>query len=125
MRGQQVEVYFDDFEVTQAKSPVVQTDDYYQFGLTFNSYRRENSVENRYKFQGQEHVDDLELGWDSFKWRNHQPAAQDQLEGIQGAQQSAKKAKKGEKQNRVNSTKKSEQRLDNLLDRIDNLDDLE
>lgn len=48
-------------------------DDYYPFGLTFNSYSRENSVENKIKFQGQEHVDDLGLNWDSFKWRNHQP----------------------------------------------------
>ena len=68
-----VEVYFDDFKVTLIKSSVVQTDDYYPFGLTFNSYSRENSVPNRWKFQGQEHVDDLGLGWDSFKWRNHQP----------------------------------------------------
>jgi len=30
-------------------------------------------VPNRWKFQGQEHVDDLGLNWDSFKWRNHQP----------------------------------------------------
>jgi RHS repeat-associated protein len=28
---------------------------------------------NKFKFQGQEHVDDLGLNWDSFKWRNHQP----------------------------------------------------
>lgn len=28
---------------------------------------------NRIKFQGQEHIDDLGLNWDSFKWRNHQP----------------------------------------------------
>lgn len=41
--------------------------------MTFNSYSRENSVENKIKFQGQEHIDDLNLGWDSFKWRNHQP----------------------------------------------------
>jgi RHS repeat-associated protein len=68
-----VEVYFDDFRVTQTKSAVVQVDDYYQFGLAFNSYSRENSVPNRWKFQGQEHVDELGLGWDSFKWRNHQP----------------------------------------------------
>lgn len=68
-----VEVYFDDFKVTHTKSPVVQTDDYYPFGLTFNSFRRENSTPNQWKFQGQEHVDDLGLGWDSFKWRNHQP----------------------------------------------------
>jgi RHS repeat-associated protein len=30
-------------------------------------------VPNKWKFQGQEHVDDLDLNWDSFKWRNHQP----------------------------------------------------
>jgi RHS repeat-associated protein len=68
-----VEVYFDDFKVTHTKSPVVQMDDYYPFGLTFNSFQRENSAINRWRFQGQEHVDDLGLGWDSFKWRNHQP----------------------------------------------------
>lgn len=68
-----VEVFFDDFTVSHTKSPVVQADDYYPFGLTFNSYQRENATPNRWKFQGQEHIDDLDLGWDSFKWRNHQP----------------------------------------------------
>jgi RHS repeat-associated protein len=68
-----VDVFFDDFKVTQVKSPVVQMDDYYPFGLAFNSYSRENSEKNRWKFQGQEHIDDLDLGWDSFKWRNHMP----------------------------------------------------
>lgn len=68
------EVYFDDFKVTQIKSPVVQTDDYYPFGLRYNSYSRENSLQNKTKlFQGQEHIDDLGLNWYSFKWRNHQP----------------------------------------------------
>jgi hypothetical protein len=41
--------------------------------LSFNSYSRENSTLNKFKFQSQEHVDDLGLNWDSFKWRNHQP----------------------------------------------------
>ncbi|HTJ48152.1 MAG TPA: hypothetical protein VL443_01780 [Cyclobacteriaceae bacterium] len=68
-----VEVYFDDFKVTQIESPVVSGNDYYPFGLTYNSYSRENSVPNKFKFQDQEHVDDLGLNWDSFKWRNHQP----------------------------------------------------
>ena len=68
-----VEVFFDDFNVAQVKSPVIQMDDYYPFGLTFNSYRRENNFENKIRFQGQEHVDDLGLNWDAFKWRNHQP----------------------------------------------------
>ncbi|MCZ8215973.1 MAG: hypothetical protein O9262_07020, partial [Cyclobacteriaceae bacterium] len=67
------EVYFDDFKVIHTKSPVIQSDDYYPFGLTFNSYKRESSLENKIRFQGQEHIDDLDLGWDSFKWRNHQP----------------------------------------------------
>ena len=70
----QVEVYFDDFKVTQTKSPVIQQEDYYPFGLKFNSYSRESSVPNNMKlFQDQEHIDDLGLNWDSFKWRNHMP----------------------------------------------------
>src|SRR5690606_24723614 len=68
-----VDVFFDDLKVTHVKSPVIETNDYYPFGLTFNSYQRENSTPNKFKFQGQEHIDDLNLGWDSFKWRNHQP----------------------------------------------------
>src|SRR5690606_19088132 len=69
----QVEVFFDDFKVEHIKSPVVQMDDYYPFGLTFNEYSRENSVPNKIKFQSQEHIDDLGLGWIQFKWRNHMP----------------------------------------------------
>lgn len=45
--------------------------DYYPFGVTFNSYRRENSLLNKIKFQGQERITDLDLGWDSFKYRNY------------------------------------------------------
>jgi RHS repeat-associated protein len=68
-----VDIYFDDVTVTHTLSPIVSSGDYYPFGLTFNSYSRENSTANKFKFQGQEHIDDLDLGWDSFKWRNHQP----------------------------------------------------
>jgi RHS repeat-associated protein len=48
-------------------------ENYYPFGLTFNEYSRENSPANQWKFQGQERQDELDLGWDSFKWRNHMP----------------------------------------------------
>jgi|GEM_PF-1677256 len=68
-----LEVYFDDFKVTHTKSPVIESQDFYPFGLVFNNYQRENSLINKIKFQGQEHIDDLGLNWDSFKWRNHQP----------------------------------------------------
>jgi RHS repeat-associated protein len=69
----QQEIAFDEYSISHAHGAVIQQDEYYPFGLTFNSYQRENSLQNRFKFQGQEHIDDLNLGWDSFKWRNHQP----------------------------------------------------
>jgi RHS repeat-associated protein len=65
--------YFDDVTMTLTPSMVVQEQEYYPFGLTYNNYSRENSLIDRIKFQGQEHIDDLGLNWDSFKWRNHQP----------------------------------------------------
>jgi RHS repeat-associated protein len=67
------EVYFDDFKVTQVKSPVVQMDDYYPYGLTFNSYSRENSVEQKYTYNGKEEQDELGLGWLDFGRRMYQP----------------------------------------------------
>ena len=36
---------------------------YYPFGLTFNSYQRENSVQNLYQYNGKEKQDELDLGW--------------------------------------------------------------
>ncbi len=68
-----VEVYFDDFKVTQIKSPVIATDDYYPFGLTFNSYRRENSVPNPYQYNGKELQDELNLGWLDYGARMYMP----------------------------------------------------
>jgi len=39
--GNQVEVYFDDMKVEHIKSPVIQSEEYYPFGLAFNSYQKE------------------------------------------------------------------------------------
>ncbi|MEX1241637.1 MAG: RHS repeat-associated core domain-containing protein, partial [Cyclobacteriaceae bacterium] len=38
-------------------------DYYYPFGLTFNSYQRENSVQNLYQYNGKVKQDELNLGW--------------------------------------------------------------
>lgn len=56
-------VYFDDLKIIHKKSLVVQTNDYYPFGLAFNSYSRENSAPNQYLFNGKELQDELELDW--------------------------------------------------------------
>jgi hypothetical protein len=51
-------VFFDDFEVVHAKSPVVQNEEYYPFGLTFNGYQREKSKSNDYLYNGKEQQDE-------------------------------------------------------------------
>jgi RHS repeat-associated protein len=68
-----VEVYFDDFKVTHTKSPVIQSDDYYPFGLAFNSYNRENSTPQDYKYNGKEEQTELGLGWLDYGARMYQP----------------------------------------------------
>jgi RHS repeat-associated protein len=70
-----VEVYFDDFKVMHTKSPVVQSDDYYPFGLTFNSYSRESSIPNKYLYnKGSERQVDLDLGVYQTHYRFLDPA---------------------------------------------------
>lgn len=73
--GTPVEVYFDDFKVTHTiKTPVVQTDDYYPFGLTLNSFQRENSVANNYLYNGKEKQDELNLDWLDYQARQYEPS---------------------------------------------------
>ncbi len=50
-------------------------DNYYPFGLTFNSYSRENSVKNKYLYNGgSERQDALDLNIDLTKHRGYDPA---------------------------------------------------
>ncbi len=70
-----VDVYFDDLTITHRHGPVIQSDDYYPFGLTFNSYKRENSTENKFLFnKGSELQTDLNLGIYSTPFRMYDPA---------------------------------------------------
>lgn len=67
-------MFFDDFKVTHTKSPVIQADDYYPFGLTFNSYQRENISKNKYLYNdGSEREDALDLGIDYTRFRYYDP----------------------------------------------------
>jgi RHS repeat-associated protein len=67
------EVYFDDFKVEHIKSPVIEEQSYYPFGLTFGNYQRENSLSNQYKFNGIEQIDDLSLNVLNAKFRIGDP----------------------------------------------------
>ncbi|QLH31661.1 MAG: RHS repeat-associated core domain-containing protein [Cyclobacteriaceae bacterium] len=49
-------------------------DDYYSFGLAFNSYSRENSTPQDYKYNGKEEQTELNLGWLDYGARMYDPA---------------------------------------------------
>ncbi|MCC5920341.1 MAG: glycoside hydrolase family 92 protein, partial [Cyclobacteriaceae bacterium] len=52
-----VEVYFDDFSIEHHYNAIIQADDYYPFGLTFNEYKNVYSTENTYLYQGKERLE--------------------------------------------------------------------
>lgn len=58
-----MDIYFDDITITHELSPVLQTNDYYPFGLTFHEYQRESAKANDYLYNGKERQDELGLGW--------------------------------------------------------------
>ena len=49
-------------------------DNYYPFGATFNSYSRENSTPNDYKYNGKEEQTELDLNTFDYGWRMYDPA---------------------------------------------------
>ncbi len=71
--AQQRDVFFDDFKVVHTKSPVVQQEEYYPYGLSFNEYTRENSLLNNYKYNGKELQDELNLGLYDYIARQYDP----------------------------------------------------
>ncbi|HYC87135.1 MAG TPA: RHS repeat-associated core domain-containing protein, partial [Chryseosolibacter sp.] len=73
LQGATADVFFDDFSVEHMNSPIVQADDYYPFGLTFNNYQRENAVTNNFLYNGKERQNDLDLGWFDFGARMYMP----------------------------------------------------
>ncbi|MDM1073765.1 hypothetical protein HX001_14850 [Empedobacter brevis] len=55
---------------------MLEENNYYPFGLKHKGYNNTNvaNPNYKYKYQGQERQDELGLNWDSFKWRNYDPA---------------------------------------------------
>ncbi|MBL0745584.1 DUF6443 domain-containing protein [Chryseolinea lacunae] len=66
-----IEVFFDDMKVTQTVSPIIQQDDYYPFGLTFNDYSREKSFPQKLLFEEKQFIDDLDVDFYDFEWRQY------------------------------------------------------
>ncbi|WP_165824046.1 Ig-like domain-containing protein [Pseudochryseolinea flava] len=58
-----VDVYFDDVTFAIKPSAIESVNDYYPFGLTYNSYSRESSTKQNFLYNGKEKQDELDLGW--------------------------------------------------------------
>jgi RHS repeat-associated protein len=72
--GSLTDVYFDDIAITVNEHPVIQTDDYYPFGLAFNNgYQRVTAKENRFKYNGFEFQTDLDWGVYDYQARYYDP----------------------------------------------------
>lgn len=72
--GKSVDVYFDDFSVQHAKSPIIQINEYYPFGLTFNNHQRDNVPAQRYLYNGKEAQGEFQLNWLDFGFRFYDAA---------------------------------------------------
>ncbi|MDB5199282.1 MAG: cell well associated RhsD protein [Chitinophagaceae bacterium] len=71
-----IDVYFDNLQVTHIRGPILEETHYYPFGLVMAgiSSRAANITPNKDKtFQGQKFDDDLGLNYYGFKYRNHDP----------------------------------------------------
>ncbi|NMM48530.1 RHS repeat-associated core domain-containing protein [Flammeovirgaceae bacterium KN852] len=67
-------VYFDDVRIeVNKKIEIIQSEDYYPFGLTFNEYNRKSFRENKFLYNGKELQDDFDLNWMDYGARTYYP----------------------------------------------------
>jgi RHS repeat-associated protein len=71
-----IEVFFDNLQVTHIRGSLVEETHYYPFGLVMagiSSKALNGAPENKKKFIGQQFDDELGLNWYQFRFRNHDP----------------------------------------------------
>ncbi|MCP4488106.1 MAG: hypothetical protein GY820_12420 [Gammaproteobacteria bacterium] len=70
--SQAVNMHFDDLTIYHGKTNVVQADDYYPFGLAFNSFTRSYSSPQNFKFNGGSELNEITGNYETF-YRNYDP----------------------------------------------------
>jgi RHS repeat-associated protein len=71
--AEDLDVFFDDLSLQHSSGPIVRTDDYYPFGLTFNTSTLTGARTNKYLYNGKELQDELNLGWLDYGARMYMP----------------------------------------------------
>ncbi len=64
-----IDVHFDDLEITLNQMELVQSQDYYPYGLSFNTFSRVGLDKNEYLYQGKEEMEGTD--WTDFHARNY------------------------------------------------------
>jgi len=70
--NEDLNVFFDDMSVTHSVGPVIRKDDYYPFGLSFNSSTLGGALTNKFLYNGKEFQG--EMGWYEYGARNYDAA---------------------------------------------------
>ncbi len=72
--GYQIQdIYFDDMVIKHSYTQVHQEENYYPFGLTFNSYQSQNFLEQKFTYNGKEKQDELNVDWLDYGARMYMP----------------------------------------------------
>jgi RHS repeat-associated protein len=67
--------YIDHVSLIRNDLEIVEENNYYPFGLKHKGYNNvQNGRDHKFEFQGQEIDEELGLNWQSFKYRNYDPA---------------------------------------------------
>jgi RHS repeat-associated protein len=71
--AEDLDVYMDDLTILHTEGPIIRVDDYYPFGLTYNSSERSGFTTNKRLFNGVEFQDELDLGLYQTLFRMYDP----------------------------------------------------
>lgn len=69
----EVNVWFDDVEVSHTPGLVVQENHYSPFGLNLAGIEKQGQPDDKFQYNGKEKQEEFGLNWNDYGWRNYDP----------------------------------------------------